>query len=68
VVIILLLGRPRARSRACPAFYTLGTGSSFLGVKQQWHENDHSPPSGAEIKIEGAVSPFHIYFHGKVHN
>jgi hypothetical protein len=34
-----------------------GTGSLFPGVKQQWHETDHSPPTSAEVKIHGSLHP-----------
>jgi hypothetical protein len=30
--------------------YPLGTGGSFPGIKQPWHEADHSPPSNAKVK------------------
>jgi hypothetical protein len=32
-----------------PASYAMGTGGSFLGIKQQRCEADHSPPSSAEV-------------------
>jgi hypothetical protein len=31
---------------SCP----VGNGVSFLGIKQLWHETDHSPPSRAQVK------------------
>jgi hypothetical protein len=31
-------------------FYKMGTGASFLGVKRQGREADHSPPTSAEVK------------------
>jgi hypothetical protein len=33
-----------------PAFYPMGTGGCFPGVKRPGHEADHSPLSSAEIK------------------
>jgi hypothetical protein len=33
-----------------PTSYKMGTGGSFLGVKRQGREVDHSPPTSAEIK------------------
>jgi hypothetical protein len=33
-----------------PTSYTMGTGSSFPGVKQPGREADHSPPASAEVK------------------
>jgi hypothetical protein len=33
-----------------PTSYTMGTGSSFLGVKRLGREVDHSPPTNAEVK------------------
>jgi hypothetical protein len=36
-------------------------GAVFLGVKQPWHEADHSPPSSAEIKNVWSISPLPQY-------
>jgi hypothetical protein len=33
-----------------PTSYKMGTGGSFLGVKRQGREADHSPPISAEVK------------------
>jgi hypothetical protein len=33
-----------------PSSYTMGTGSSFPGVKRPEREADHSPPTSAEVK------------------
>jgi hypothetical protein len=33
-----------------PTSYTMGTGSSFPGVKRPWREADHSPPTSAKVK------------------
>jgi hypothetical protein len=38
-----------------PASSPMGTGAFFPGVKQPGHEADHSPPSSAEVKNDGAV-------------
>jgi hypothetical protein len=38
------------RGRIYPTSYTMGTGGSFLGVKRQGLEADHSPPTIAEDK------------------
>jgi hypothetical protein len=35
---------------AHPASYAMGTRGSFLGLRQQGREADHSPPSSAEVK------------------
>jgi hypothetical protein len=36
--------------KTAPTSYKIGTGGSFLGVKQQGREADHSPPTSAEVK------------------
>jgi hypothetical protein len=33
-----------------PTSYTMGSGGSFPGVRQQGREADHSPPTNAEVK------------------
>jgi hypothetical protein len=33
-----------------PAFYPVGTGGSFPGVKWSGLEADHSPPTSVEVK------------------
>jgi hypothetical protein len=33
-----------------PTSYKMGTGGSFLGLKRQGREADHSPPTSAEVK------------------
>jgi hypothetical protein len=33
-----------------PISYKMGTGGSFLGIKWQGREADHSPPTSAEVK------------------
>jgi len=38
--------------RAQPASYLMGTRVFFLGVKQQSHEDDLSPPCNAKVKNE----------------
>jgi hypothetical protein len=40
------------------AFYPMGTGGSFPGVKRPGREVDHSPPSSAEVK-ESVELHFH---------
>jgi hypothetical protein len=44
-----------------PTSYTMGTGSSFPGVKRPGSEADHSSPNGAEVKkmwIYTATPPY----------
>jgi hypothetical protein len=38
------------------------------GVKQPGHEADHSSPSSAEVKNDGAIPPLPICLHGIVMN
>jgi hypothetical protein len=40
-----------------PASYSMGTKGSIPGVNRPGHEADHSPPSSAEVKVSGAISP-----------
>jgi hypothetical protein len=40
----------QATSGVHPTSYTMGTGGSFLGVKQPGCEADHSPPTSAKVK------------------
>jgi hypothetical protein len=42
---------------ARPASCLMGTGGSFLGVKWQGLEADHSPPSSVKVKKDGAIPP-----------
>jgi hypothetical protein len=42
---------------AHPASYPMGTGASFPGGKATGREADHSPPSSAEVKKGGAITP-----------
>jgi hypothetical protein len=49
-------------SGAHPATYPMGTGISFLVVKQPVHEADHSPPSNVEVKNGEAIPSLpHIF-------
>jgi hypothetical protein len=49
-------------SGAHPAFYpTDARGSLSLVVKRLEREADHSPPSSAEVRMRGAIRPFHPY-------
>jgi hypothetical protein len=52
-----LLHSDQAGPGAHPASYTMGTESSFPGVKRLGREADHSPPSSAEVKNDGAILP-----------
>jgi hypothetical protein len=53
-----LLHSVETKYGAHPASYPMGTGGSFHGgVKRQGREDDHSPPSGAEVKNGGAIPP-----------
>jgi hypothetical protein len=44
-----------------PTSYTMGTGGSFPGLKRPGREDDHSPPTSAEVKkmlIYTSTSPY----------
>jgi hypothetical protein len=47
---ISLLQLIQTGSGVHPAFYKMGTGGSFPGVKRQGRESDHSLPTSAEVK------------------
>jgi len=49
-------------SEAQPASYPMGTVGSFLRVKRQGREADHSPPSSVEVKEWGE-----LYLHSPNH-
>jgi hypothetical protein len=40
-----------------PIFYPMGTGVLSLAVKRRGREADHTAPSSAEAKIDGAIHP-----------
>ena len=40
-----------------PASRPMGTRAVSAGLNWSWSEADHSVPHGAEIKINGAVTP-----------
>jgi hypothetical protein len=44
-------------SGAHPASYPMGTGGFSPGVKRPGREADHSLPSIAEVKNDGAIPP-----------
>jgi hypothetical protein len=44
-------------SGAHPAYYPMGTGGDFPGLKRPGSEADRSPPSSTEIKNGAAISP-----------
>jgi hypothetical protein len=44
-------------SEAHPVTYPMSIGGSFPGIKRKGREADHSPPSSAEVKNDGAVTP-----------
>jgi hypothetical protein len=46
---MLLLHVVQIGSGVHPTSYTMGTGSSFPGVKRPGREADHSPPTSAEV-------------------
>jgi hypothetical protein len=55
---ISLLHSVQTGSGTHPSSYAMGTGGFFpRGVKQSGRETDHSPPSSAEDKNDGALSP-----------
>jgi hypothetical protein len=39
------------------ASYPMGTGGDFPGLKRPRHEADHSHPTIAEVKGDGAIRP-----------
>jgi hypothetical protein len=45
------------RAGAHPASYPLGNGTPFVRVNLPGYETDRSPPSSAEVKNDGAISP-----------
>jgi hypothetical protein len=45
-----LLHTVQTGSGVHPTSYKIGTGGSYLGVKRQGREADHSPPTSAEVK------------------
>jgi hypothetical protein len=50
-----LLHRVQTGSGSQPASYTMGTGGT--GVQRLGREADHTPPSNAKVKNDGAVPP-----------
>jgi hypothetical protein len=40
-----------------PDYYPMSTDGKFLGIKRPRCETDHSPPSSAEVKNDGATTP-----------
>jgi len=42
--------RVQTGSGSHPTSYSVGTESSYLGVKRLGHEADHSPPSSYKVK------------------
>jgi hypothetical protein len=55
-------------SGAHPAFYPMGTRSSFLGVKQPGREDDYTPLSRAVKNAWSHISTPPIHLHGVVLN
>jgi hypothetical protein len=49
-VINELMTRFDCHKAVYPTSYKMGTRGSFLGVKRQGREADHSPPTSAEVK------------------
>jgi hypothetical protein len=52
-----LLHSVQTGSGAPPAYYTVGVGRFFPGVKLLGREAEHSPPSRAEVKNGGVIPP-----------
>jgi hypothetical protein len=52
-----LLHRVQTGSRAHLASYTMGTGVLSPGIKRQVRDINHSPPSSAEVKNCGSITP-----------
>jgi hypothetical protein len=48
-------------SGAHPASYPKVPRIPFLRVKWQGRENEHSPPSSAEVKKDGAILPLRVF-------
>jgi hypothetical protein len=44
-------------AEAHPAFYPVGTGTSFPRVKRPEREDDHSPPTSVEVKKTWVYTP-----------
>jgi hypothetical protein len=42
-----------------PAYYPIGTRSSFPGLKWQGHNTHHSPPASAKVKNGGLIHLLH---------
>jgi hypothetical protein len=56
---------PEDGSGAHSAFYSMGTGDSFLGVKRLGRESGHSSPSSADVQNDWSyTSSLSIYLHG----
>jgi hypothetical protein len=55
-------------SGAHPVSNPMGTWALSPGVKWPRNETDHSPPSSAEVKNDGAIPPIPIHLHGMVLN
>jgi hypothetical protein len=63
-----LLHSVQTDSEAHPASCPMGTGDLSPGVKRQWREADHSPPSSAEVRNVEVYLHFSIYLLGIVLN
>jgi hypothetical protein len=63
-MILQLISPPQRPDRSYPK----DLAGLSPGVKWPWREADHSPPSRAEVKNGGAVSPLPIRLHGIVPN
>jgi hypothetical protein len=54
---IFISPSPPDRLWGHPTSYTMGTWSSFPGVKRPGREADHSPPTSAEVKKMWTLQP-----------
>jgi hypothetical protein len=69
MMILSLLHVINTGSGAHPAFYTVGTWGSFMGVNQPKCEAGHSPPTPAEVKETQIYPPAPFTrLHGSVLN
>jgi hypothetical protein len=57
-----LLHSIQSNLRAHSAFYLIGNSGNFHGVKWPWHEANHLPPPGTEVKNGGATTPVSYVF------
>jgi hypothetical protein len=57
IIIIIILHNIQTGLGANLLFIQWLLGDVSAGVKRQQHEADHSPPSSADVKNDGAMPP-----------